>query len=184
MTTPKTPTTKSAAPKAPRKPKAAAVHKKAAPEAEVQHVEVMAEMPKTALKHVAIEKGRYVFATGRRKTAISNVRLFDGKGETMVNKMPLDKYFSYSFFLDEIQKPFELTGLVGKYHFTAHVNGGGPHAQATAVRHGIASALGKISEDIRKVLKKNGMLTRDDRKKERKKPGLKRARRSPQWAKR
>lgn len=185
MTT-KTPTTKSAAPKAPRKPKAAAVHKKDA-EAEVMPVaseEVMAEKPMAVLKHAAIEKGRYVFATGRRKTAVSNVRLFEGKGETLVNKLPLDKYFSYSFFQEEIQKPFEVTGLVGKYHFTAHVNGGGPHAQATALRHGISGALGKISEDIRKVLKKNGMLTRDDRKKERKKPGLKRARRSPQWAKR
>ena len=86
--------------------------------------------------------------------------------------------------MEEIGKPFEVTGLVGKYHFTGHVNGGGPHAQATAVRHGISQALGKLSEEVRKVLKKNGFLTRDDRKKERKKPGLKRARRSPQWAKR
>lgn len=182
----KTTTTKHAAPKAVKKPKAPAVKK-----AEVIH-HVKAEpvaaaavetAPVVQEKH-AIAKGRYIFATGRRKTAVSNVRLFEGKGETIVNKIPVEKYFSYSFFMEEIGRPFEVTGLVGKYHFTAHVNGGGPHAQATAVRHGVAMALSKISEDVRKVLKKNGFLTRDDRKKERKKPGLKRARRSPQWAKR
>lgn len=181
-------TTKTEKPKAVRKPrgtaaKKPAVHKAPAAQLEAPKVE---RAPKAehreAVKHAP--KGRYIFATGRRKTAISNVRLFEGKGETLVNKKPLDKYFGYSFHLEEIGKPFEVTGLVGKYHFTAHLNGGGPHAQATALRHGIAMALGKISEDVRKVLKKNGFLTRDDRKKERKKPGLKRARRSPQWAKR
>jgi small subunit ribosomal protein S9 len=181
-----------AAPKAPRKPKAPAAKK-----AEVvhhaavhHHATAKAEVEAPALEVAAVHekqataKGRYIFATGRRKTAVSNVRLFEGKGESVVNKIPVEKYFSYSFFMEEIGRPFAVTGLAGKYHFTAHVNGGGPHAQATAVRHGIAMALGKISEDIRKVLKKNGFLTRDDRKKERKKPGLKRARRSPQWAKR
>ena len=130
------------------------------------------------------EKSKYIFATGRRKTAIANVRLFEGKGEQVVNKNPIKKYFGYTFYLDEVVRPLEVTGLVGKYHFTAHINGGGPHAQAQALRHGISIALGQISPEIRKVLKKNGFLTRDDRKKERKKPGLKRARRSPQWAKR
>ena len=129
-------------------------------------------------------KERYIFATGRRKTAVSNVRLFEGKGDMVVNKKPISQYFGYSFHLDEVIRPFEVTGLNGKYYFTAHINGGGSHSQAGALRHGISIALGKISEDVRKVLKKNGFLTRDDRKKERKKPGLKRARRSPQWAKR
>lgn len=137
---------------------------------------------KAEITHLA--KGKYVFATGRRKTAIANVRLFEGKGDMVVNKMPAEKYFNYNFFQDEITKPFEVTGLLNKYHFTSHINGGGLHSQAGALRHGISIALGKISEDVRKVLKKNGFLTRDDRKKERKKPGLKRARRSPQWAKR
>jgi small subunit ribosomal protein S9 len=183
----KTTTKKSAVtPKAPRKPRAATV-KTAVKKAEVIHnAEVVAPVAESAVvneKHSPV-KGRYIFATGRRKTAVSNVRLFEGKGETVVNKIPVEKYFSYSFFMEEINRPFQVTGLVGKYHFTAHVNGGGPHAQATAVRHGVAMALSKISEDVRKVLKKNGFLTRDDRKKERKKPGLKRARRSPQWAKR
>ena len=183
----KTNTTK-AEPKAPaKKPRATAVKKPAA-----HHVEKVETAEKTVVKAEAhhapakhtTEKGRYIFATGRRKTAIANIRLFEGKGETVLNKLPIEKYFTYSFFMEEIGKPFEVTGLAGKYYFTGHVNGGGPHAQATAVRHGIAQALGKISEEVRKVLKKNGFLTRDDRKKERKKPGLKRARRSPQWAKR
>lgn len=183
----KTTTTKTAA-KAAKKPKAAAPLKKTA---SIQEADLNIKKATTdevveteVLKTPHLPKGRYIFATGRRKTAVSNVRLFEGKGETLINKKPLEKFFGYSFYHDEVIRPFEVTGLVGKYHFTAHVNGGGPHAQATAVRHGLSSALGKISEDVRKVLKKNGFLTRDDRKKERKKPGLKRARRSPQWAKR
>jgi small subunit ribosomal protein S9 len=198
----KSTTIKSAAPKVPRKPRGTAVKKAEVVHHVAHHTEAEAQAAKKSAvihqadvtaptseapvvheKHTAA-KGRYIFATGRRKTAVSNVRLFEGKGETVVNKIPVEKYFSYSFFMEEINRPFQVTGLAGKYHFTAHVNGGGPHAQATAVRHGIAMALSKISEDIRKVLKKNGFLTRDDRKKERKKPGLKRARRSPQWAKR
>jgi small subunit ribosomal protein S9 len=174
------PTTKAV--KAPRKPRTPAVKRGAA-----QAKGAALDVTKTAEAkpaHKAAVKERYIFATGRRKTAVSNVRLFAGKGETLVNKIPLQKYFAYSFHLGEIQKPFEITGLGDKYYFTAHVNGGGPHAQVTALRHGISIALGKTSEEVRKVLKKNGFLTRDDRKKERKKPGLKRARRSPQWAKR
>jgi len=183
----KTSTTKPAA-KTVRKPKSPVVHKKASAETKAAEVKTKAVViPEAEIvleEKPNLPKGRYIFATGRRKTAIANVRLFEGKGETLVNKLPLDKYFTYSFHLEEISKPMQLTGLAGKYHFTAHINGGGPHAQATALRHGISGALGKISEEVRKVLKKNGFLTRDDRKKERKKPGLKRARRSPQWAKR
>lgn len=176
----KTTTTKIAA----KKPRAASAKKPAAHKAEVVQEPVAAKVEHHETPKHAAGKDRYIFATGRRKTAVSNVRLFEGKGDMVVNKMPMKQYFGYSFYFDEISKPLEVTGLAGKYYFTAHVNGGGPHAQATALRHGISIALGKISEDIRKVLKKNGFLTRDDRKKERKKPGLKRARRSPQWAKR
>lgn len=179
-------TTKPAArkPRAVKKPTVAKAaekpihHKKA--EAQIEHVQ---SAPATHHKP-AHEQGRYIFATGRRKTSVANVRLFSGKGDSLVNKKPLDKYFGYAFYLDEIAKPFDLTGLAGDYYFVCHVNGGGPHSQATAVQHGIATALGQISDEVRKVLKKNGLLTRDDREKERKKPGLKRARRSPQWAKR
>ena len=177
-------------PKATKKPKTAAPKKIASekPKAELDMPKAEAvEHEKAPVHHepkAPTNKERYIFATGRRKTAVANVRLFEGKGDQIVNKKPISQYFAYSFHLEEISKPLEVTGLAGKYFFTAHVNGGGPHAQATALRHGVSMALGKISEDVRKVLKKNGFLTRDDRKKERKKPGLKRARRSPQWAKR
>lgn len=182
-------TTKPAAAKAPRKPRAAAVKKTSEKEETVAHHEsaVVSHAPahkEAAHKAPAGEKGRYIFATGRRKTAIANVRLFTGKHESIVNKMPVAKYFNYEFYMQSINRPFDLTGLGKDYHFTAHVSGGGPNAQAEAVRHGISIALGTISEEVRKVLKKNGLLTRDDRRKERKKPGLKRARRSPQWSKR
>jgi small subunit ribosomal protein S9 len=186
MTT-KTPTTKSATPKAPRKAKSPAVkkteHETKAHKAEVVHEVKHADEVKPVLATPSLN-GKYVFATGRRKTAIANVRLFEGKGESLVNKKAFKEFFGYSFHFEEVSKAFELTGTNGHYYFSAHINGGGPHAQATALRLGIAGALGKISEEMRKVLKKNGLLTRDDRKKERKKPGLKRARRSPQWAKR
>lgn len=148
-----------------------------------------AEVPTAAVEQVlvtkpSIEKGRYVGATGRRKTAVANVRLFSGQEGSTVNRQPLERYFSYPFYLGEVNQPLEATGLKHDFYFSATVAGGGPHAQAHALRHGVASALAGLSEEVRKVLKKNGYLTRDDRKKERKKPGLKRARRSPQWAKR
>jgi small subunit ribosomal protein S9 len=189
MTTTKSTTTaaksaKTAAPKLPRKPRATTVKKTVdetvAHKTEAKHV---AHEPKVVLTAPSLN-GKYVFATGRRKTAIANVRLFEGEGKSLVNKKPFKEFFGYNFHFEEVSKAFDLTGTGGKYYFSAHINGGGPHAQATALRLGIAGALGKISEEMRKVLKKNGLLTRDDRKKERKKPGLKRARRSPQWAKR
>jgi small subunit ribosomal protein S9 len=143
---------------------------------------VLEHKAKPAVEHEA--KERYIFATGRRKTAIANVRLFHGKGESLINKKPVKSYFGYQYHLEELDKPFDLTGLKNDYHFIAHINGGGIHSQAEALRHGLSTALTKAVPETRKILKKNGFLTRDDRKKERKKPGLKRARRSPQWAKR
>ncbi len=184
---PKTATTtpKPAAAKAPRKPRATTVKK---PEAEMSAVssEQVVSENQTApeISKPVIKAGRYVFATGRRKTAIANVRLFSGTGDILVNRKPLKDYFNFSDYQEEILKPFQVTGLGKDYYFTASVSGGGMHAQAQAVRHGIATALSQGSLEIRTVLKKNGFLTRDPREKERKKPGLKRARRSPQWAKR
>lgn len=176
-------TTKSTAAKAPRKPRATTAKKKEVVHHEAPAAEVMVEEIVTHEKpHLA--KGKYVFATGRRKTAVANVRLFSGKGESQVNQVPFEKYFSYSHYQDEVMSPFQRTGLSGDFHFISHINGGGTHSQAQALRHGIATALSLLDSSTRKVLKKNGFLTRDDRKKERKKPGLKRARRSPQWAKR
>ncbi|MDE2311499.1 MAG: 30S ribosomal protein S9 [Patescibacteria group bacterium] len=175
----KTATTKPALkkPRAPRKPAAA--------KAAVEHKAVAAEKAAPAsAAHKAKPVGQYTFATGRRKTSVANIRLFAGAGDSVVNKQPWNKYFSYKHYQDEVGQPFDLTGLAGQYFFVCQVNGGGAHSQAQAVRHGISIALSKLSEEVRKVLKKNGLLTRDDRRKERKKPGLKRARRAPQWAKR
>ena len=172
-------TTKPATAKAPKKPKVVKAKVEATPKESVKPTAVHKE---TAHAHAV--KGKYVFATGRRKTSVANVRLFSGHGKHLVNKKPFESYFTYAFYQETALKPFDVTGLAKDYHFEAHLNGGGAHSQAVALRHGIAVALSKISEDLRKVLKKNGFLTRDDRKKERKKPGLKRARRAPQWAKR
>lgn len=163
-----------------------------------KHVEKKPAAPRKAVEHKATTKaehkpaepkahkasGRYMFATGRRKTAVANIRLFNGTGNNMVNKKAFDAYFTQSDMRDNAVRPLALTGLIGDYYFVASVNGGGVNAQAAAVRHGIAQALATLNDDVRKVLKKNGFLTRDDRKKERKKPGLRRARRAPQWAKR
>ena len=184
MVTKPTKAKKEAAPKPPRKPRGSAKKPEVIAEA-VAHVEAAPE--ETVVHHKPTNhpaKGRYIFATGRRKTAVANVRLFAGPGNSEVNKKPFATYFDYAYFQDEILKPLERTGLEKEYHFISHINGGGMHAQAGALRHGIATALSHLSPEIRAVLKKNGFLTRDDRKKERKKPGLKRARRSPQWAKR
>jgi small subunit ribosomal protein S9 len=150
-------------------------------------VEVTVEQPVeiTPVKaETSVPAGRYLFSTGRRKSAIANIRLFEGKGQNTVNKKPFETYFSHGFLRDEALQAFKFAGMSGQYYFTATVNGGGIKAQAQAVRHGIAQSLAGLGEEVRRVLKKNGLLTRDPREKERKKPGLRRARRAPQWAKR
>lgn len=134
-------------------------------------------------KAPVISEGKYIYAIGRRKTAVANVRLYAGNSDHKVNKKDIKTYFNPAI-AEKAFEPLRTAGLEGVYYISAHINGGGSNSQAEALRHGIARALGTIDEDIRKVMKKNGFLTRDDRKKERKKPGLKRARRSPQWAKR
>ena len=147
-------------------------------------VEVVTETVAITFEKPTIAKGRYVFATGRRKTAIANVRLFAGSEDNIINKKKLDVFFGQPGMVNKALHPLALTGLLGDFYFTAHVNGGGSNAQSEAVRHGIAQALASMNNDMKTVLKKNGFLTRDDRKKERKKPGLRGARRAPQWAKR
>ena len=147
-------------------------------------VEETTQVVATTFAKPTIAKGRYVYATGRRKTAVANVRLFPGSEDSLVNKKKFDVYFGQSALRDSAVRPLALTGLHGDFYFLANVNGGGIAAQADAIRHGIAQALASLNDDMKIVLKKNGFLTRDDRKKERKKPGLRRARRAPQWAKR
>ncbi|MFV9506557.1 MAG: 30S ribosomal protein S9 [Oscillochloridaceae bacterium umkhey_bin13] len=128
---------------------------------------------------------RYFQGTGRRKTAVARVRLFAGNGEFVVNgKRPEDYFGNRDLLHHEIRTPLELTSNLDSINVLVKVRGGGVHSQATAVRHGVARALLDLDPDLRPTLKKAGLLTRDPRVKERKKPGLKRARKAPQYTKR
>lgn len=127
----------------------------------------------------------YIQTVGRRKCATARVRLTrKGKGVIVINDKPLEQYFQAVLFQNIVTEPLPLVGLQGESDVSVKVEGGGLKAQAEAVRLGIARALVEHNEDWRVLLRKMGWLTRDSRIKERKKPGLKRARRAPQWAKR
>ncbi|UCE78290.1 MAG: 30S ribosomal protein S9 [Nitrospiraceae bacterium] len=123
-------------------------------------------------------------ATGRRKSSIASVNITSGTGKMIVNKKPLDVYFPRETLRMIIRQPIELTGATGKHDIIVKVEGGGLTGQAGAVRHGIARALVKMDADLRGKLKKEGFLTRDPREKERKKYGLKGARKRFQFSKR
>ena len=122
--------------------------------------------------------------TGRRKKSIARVRLVPGEGNITINKRDIDEYFDYETLKAEVRRPLELTNTLGKYDVIATVKGGGYTGQSGALRHGIARALVQSDSELRSELKKAGFLTRDPRAKERKKYGLKGARRSPQFSKR
>jgi small subunit ribosomal protein S9 len=159
------------------KPVAKARSATPAPKKEVQETEVVS--------YVGTENGKYVEAVGRRKTSIARVRI-DSKGEKHIeiNKKTAERYFSTKELQRIVHSPFDLMNISGAFHVVSIVTGGGIHSQAEAVRHGIARALVTMNPDFRKRLKKAGFLTRDPRMRERKKFGLKRARKSPQWSKR
>lgn len=122
--------------------------------------------------------------TGRRKESIARVRLTSGKGEITVNGKKLDEYFGSDILKVIINQPFSVTNTIGKYDVIVKVIGGGLTGQAGAVRHGISRALLKVNSEFRPALKAAGLLTRDPRQKERKKYGLKKARKAPQFSKR
>ena len=122
-------------------------------------------------------------AVGRRKSAVARVRLVAGDGKIVINGRDIDNYFGYETLKMTVRKPLELTKVSG-YDVMVNVNGGGFTGQAGAIRHGISRALCKANPDLRGDLKKAGFLTRDPRMKERKKYGLKAARRAPQFSKR
>ena len=124
------------------------------------------------------------YGTGRRKSSVARVRLIPGTGNITVNKKPLEEYFGMEIVKREVKRPFEIAGCEGKFDVIATVTGGGFTGQAGAIRHGIARALNEADADFRPILKKAGFLTRDSRMKERKKYGLKKARRAPQFSKR
>lgn len=122
--------------------------------------------------------------TGRRKNAVARVRLVAGNGNYTINKRVMSEYFGKKTLEMIVQQPFEITETLGKYDLIARVHGGGTTGQAGALRMGIARALLKADESLRPALKRAGFLTRDPRMKERRKYGLKKARKAPQFSKR
>ena len=122
--------------------------------------------------------------TGRRKSSIARVRLVEGKGSITVNGKDINEYFGEETLRVIVKQPLTVTNTLSKYDVIAKVQGGGFSGQAGAVRHGIARALNEANSEYRPVLKSNGFLTRDPRMKERKKYGLKKARKAPQFSKR
>ena len=138
----------------------------------------------TAAKAATSKKKIQFWGTGRRKKAIARVRLLQGSGKILVNNRELDNYFGLDTLKLIVNQPLELTNSVGKYDIYVNVCGGGFTGQAGAIRHGIARALLEADIALKPQLKKEGYLTRDPRMKERKKYGLKKARRAPQFSKR
>ena len=126
----------------------------------------------------------YFYGTGRRKSSVARVRLYPGTGAITINGRDIDDYFGLETLKLIINQPFGTTDTMGKYDVVANVKGGGISGQAGAIRHGIARALLLADDTFRPALKKEGLLTRDPRMKERKKYGLKAARRAPQFSKR
>jgi small subunit ribosomal protein S9 len=128
--------------------------------------------------------GQIVGATGRRKEAVARVRLIPGTGQFKLNGRPLDDYFPRPVLRMIVTEPLRLTNTLDAYDIVARIEGGGMSGQAGAVRHGIARALVEADPTLRSELKRKGMLTRDARAKERRKYGLKKARKAPQFSKR
>jgi small subunit ribosomal protein S9 len=124
------------------------------------------------------------YGTGRRKSSVARVYLVPGSGKITVNKRDIEEYFGLETLKLIIRQPLEVTGTTGKFDISINVYGGGTTGQAGAIRHGISRALLEADSDFRPALKKAGFLTRDPRMKERKKYGLKAARRAPQFSKR
>ncbi|MDF7627470.1 30S ribosomal protein S9 [Leuconostocaceae bacterium ESL0723] len=122
--------------------------------------------------------------TGRRKNSVARVRLVPGKGDIVMNGKPIEDYIPFPNLREVVLQPFNATETLGNYDVFVNVNGGGFSGQAGATRHGIARALLNVDPDFRAVLKSAGLLTRDPRMKERKKPGLKKARKASQFSKR
>ena len=126
----------------------------------------------------------YFYGTGRRKDSVARVRVYTGTGKITVNDRDIDSYFGLETLKLIVRSPLVLLGLEGKYDIAVRVSGGGVSGQAGAIRHGLSRALLQFDPELRSALKKAGFLTRDPRMKERKKYGLKAARRAPQFSKR
>ena len=131
-----------------------------------------------------MEKQTYFYGTGRRKAAVARVRLLPGNGAIIVNGTPYEERFPSGEHQRTILQALLVTESAGKYNVVAKVEGGGISGQSGAISHGISRALVKADENLKPILRQNGLLTRDARVKERKKAGLKRARKAPQYTKR
>ena len=130
------------------------------------------------------ESNPYFYGTGRRKESVARVRVYAGTGKITINDRDIDDYFGLETLKLIVRQPLTLTGTEEKFDIVCRVNGGGVTGQAGAIRHGLSRALLQYDESLRPTLKKAGFLTRDPRMKERKKYGLKAARRAPQFSKR
>jgi small subunit ribosomal protein S9 len=142
------------------------------------------EIVKEHEKFTHKNKTKYFHGTGRRKRSAANVRIAKGKGKILVNGKITEKYFNNKFAKEKILAPIVLVGKEKEFDVSVLVQGGGIESQIDAVVLGLSRALVKSDENYSQTLKKAGLLTRDSREKERMKPGLKRARKSPQWSKR
>ncbi len=130
------------------------------------------------------EGNPYFYGTGRRKSSVARVRVYNGSGKITINDRDIEDYFGLETLKLIVRQPLVLTDTLGKFDIVCRVGGGGVTGQAGAIRHGIARALLQYDAELRGTLKKAGLLTRDPRMKERKKYGLKAARRAPQFSKR
>ena len=129
-------------------------------------------------------KKEYIYATGKRKSSIARVNIIPGTGKITINKKDMNEIYTLDTLKAIVLKPFNVTNMMEKYDVVATVSGGGFVGQAGAISHGIAKALATTNPDVRLTLKRNGLLTRDSRVKERRKYGLKKARKAPQFSKR
>ena len=126
----------------------------------------------------------YFYGTGRRKNSVARVRVYNGTGKITINDRDIDNYFGLETLKLVVRSPLAVAGVEGKFDIVVRVGGGGVSGQAGTIRHGLSRALLQYDEELRPALKKAGFLTRDPRMKERKKYGLKAARRAPQFSKR
>ena len=133
---------------------------------------------------IMYETKPYFYGTGRRKSSVARVRVYNGTGKITINGRDIDNYFGLETLKFIVRQPINLTDTVDKFDIVCNVTGGGITGQAGAIRHGLSRALLQYNEELRPALKKAGFLTRDPRMKERKKYGLKGARRAPQFSKR